>query len=916
MRETSESLSISSSVLLVQKAVVGLSLALGLSFIAASFVQKNLETNLKTVELRFESLSWLQNLSRLNVQSLERPAPVAFMKKTAVIPKAKSKGRIIFFGKKKKPEPPTVLFSAQWVISEKDPSPLKRNLLNEEATHHIGSAHRKLNEEFSFALNTHHFKRVPQKKVSIQNEVKPISEEKAVSTQPLGQAVIPKTEVVAEEKEKVEAAEEVIYQDVDVLEELNASLSFLHAKKDLVVINEIESALPLSAVVSSQPTQPSSQPIVEKKENKPVEKKETVPSSQVKTKPVLAAKADVPKISEAFKTPTKVAPPVKQVVKEIPKTLPVPTLNVKPTVKSVKPVVAAPLVVKKETPLPIPVKRLPELAEWKVAPIPVSPPKVEPLPVVELKPLHLSSPKPLDPVNTQVISRSGDNNHLEPDFIEFEVSHPEPALNTQEPEASPEKSETAQGVVMNTVNTQKPDSKVVSIQMPSQATPAVTSETATPTPKQTLPLKKQESALTNESATPVSPTSKWVEAFHWQNSPQGEPTYSSLDEKEVSTDLFSLEGAAADAVEGWVLVARPDNHWKTLHGFYDKQDGFSLPVVKDATLLALYGLYRQTYPNESVSIEDTTGVIFGTLAPGWRVELSGRASRILLISQDRKILTQDDSSQWRSFVYFNVAPVYHRLQLEEVKTGRRAVVEPPVVPGVATYIETRKVEVIKSISGWTSEVIDEQEAHGAMGVQVSVLEQPLTTVHSDQQGHFEIRGAVAVGSYPIVLDTQGPQGDVHRYRFNRHESLKDIVLARMSEGAPDSQDALGQIPRWLLDLGSQLRDGIIVGAVPKILKKFRKNSMQLYPKLVRFDEPSGKNEHLIHSASASGQLSDKLPLETQGRFFVPDAPEGMVQLKLVDVADQVVFSKLLFVQPYQPESQEFKKRVIEVVGPY
>ncbi|HLE00119.1 MAG TPA: hypothetical protein VJB59_07665 [Bdellovibrionota bacterium] len=374
-------------------------------------------------------------------------------------------------------------------------------------------------------------------------------------------------------------------------------------------------------------------------------------------------------------------------------------------------------------------------------------------------------------------------------------------------------------------------------------------------------------------AVPVHPSAA-IEAFDWQTSVPGTTI-------EKLTREFLSPGTPK---AGWQL-AKAAEHWSTL-SWTTGQDTAPVPLISSAAAFLLSKISQATILRE-------TGIVFGKVPAGWKVELSGRAEQPVFLNGQNKLLSGEKSSEDRYFVFLNVNPGAHLIFAARDRVSETGALGVPVLRGVATYVDLSAPQK-KKISG---QVFDASSGipRGVFGARVRIVGQTKEAV-TRPNGAFEIENIIVIGQYPVFVETEVRTGYTHRYRLMPGH-LDQVSLFRLSPQ---------QVDEWLgqLEGGISADGGLVVAAVPQIVASRPQD--RLVPALMTLVDRQSLTPE-TYTVMASGQMREDLPLTaTATRFISLQVPEGPVVAEIRDKNKNQVWSELIIASP----------GVINLVGPY
>lgn len=365
-----------------------------------------------------------------------------------------------------------------------------------------------------------------------------------------------------------------------------------------------------------------------------------------------------------------------------------------------------------------------------------------------------------------------------------------------------------------------------------------------------------------------------VEAFDWQTPVQDG----------IVKEMTVESGSSGTVSKGWQEVEAPD-HWATL----TRESNQSIPVLSDNAAQILGAL-------SGTSVEHEAGVVFGKLAAGWSVRISGRAEKPVFFDSQDQSITADDLEGERYFAFVNVDPGAHLVYLTNSIGADAAGVGIPVLQGTSTFVDlsspshgTVKGRVLDGGDGGADALPD---------VRVRVLGKADAEVVTDSEGRFSIPDVITLGDHPVFMESDAEDGFTHRYQIQPSQ-LGGVTLYRLD------QDAINTFLSQLE--GSVSPDsGLILAAVPGLVASQEGNSVLMPDIKSLAGNPTLHPE--LYTISSNGQLEIGHPLDANStRLISVQVPEGpaLVSAKAGE-GRKVVWSELIMSSP----------GVVSLVGPY
>ncbi|MFZ9595011.1 MAG: hypothetical protein ACO3A2_02930, partial [Bdellovibrionia bacterium] len=191
-----------------------------------------------------------------------------------------------------------------------------------------------------------------------------------------------------------------------------------------------------------------------------------------------------------------------------------------------------------------------------------------------------------------------------------------------------------------------------------------------------------------------------------------------------------------------------------------------------------------------VALSSDSGIVFGKLRAGWKLEFSGRAEAPVYLSRDLKPLGPSDTEMDRYFVFLNAVPGAHLMFLESLGNSSSGAVAFPVLSQMATYLDLTSISYAQ-FSGRVSlsESADSPERL-LSGASVRIVGQPKAAGVTGKGGVFSIDPVLVVSDYPLFAETDKGNGFTHRYRI-LPKNLQNITLHRISRN--QVQDWMDQV---------------------------------------------------------------------------------------------------------------------------
>jgi hypothetical protein len=374
------------------------------------------------------------------------------------------------------------------------------------------------------------------------------------------------------------------------------------------------------------------------------------------------------------------------------------------------------------------------------------------------------------------------------------------------------------------------------------------------------------------------PATHYTEAFYWTN-------------EAVQVQVNNLTYNNVEST-GW-KIASTNAHWNTLYWSFSKGAEFDggVPIIGNNTARMLAALVG----NE---ITIGTGIVFGRIAQGWKVQLSGRSDKAIYLDSKNQLINATDKTEGeRYFAILNTAPGAHLVYVTDVSNRSEGAVGIPVISGHATFMDLSDIKK-ETLRG---HVADGRAAEykGLKGVQVQVAGQTASAAVTKKNGQFTIGNVVTIGAYPLHIETTVAKGFTYRTRLHRSEGqlLDNVILYQMDDM---------QITEWVnqLEGGVSPESAVIISAVPTVVSTAE--AEVLYPATKSAIEQSTLQPE-TYTVGADGKLRVGVPFSpATSRALSVQVPEGPVIHFVSDKNGKTIWSELVIASP----------RVVNVVGPY
>jgi hypothetical protein len=343
---------------------------------------------------------------------------------------------------------------------------------------------------------------------------------------------------------------------------------------------------------------------------------------------------------------------------------------------------------------------------------------------------------------------------------------------------------------------------------------------------------------------------------------------------------------------GW-KVASTNTHWNTLYWSFSQGAEFdgAVPIIGNNTARMLAALGGH-------DITIGTGIVFGRIAQGWKVQTSGRSDKAVYLDSKNQVVSASDKTEGdRYFAILNAAPGTHLVYVTDTNNKTEGAVGVPVMSGHATFLDFSEIkrETLRGV------VADGRAAEfkGMKGVQVQVAGQTAAVAVTKKGGEFVIGNVVTMGAYPLHIETTVAKGFTYRTKLHRSpdQPLNDVVLYQMSDQ---------QITDWVnqLEGGVSPESALIISAVPTVISTGEEETLYPATKAV-LDHSILQPE--TYTVGVDGKLKVGVPFTpATARALSVQVPEGPVIHMVQDKNGKTIWSELVIASP----------KVVNVVGPY
>ncbi|MBY0469842.1 hypothetical protein K2X30_01650 [bacterium] len=368
-----------------------------------------------------------------------------------------------------------------------------------------------------------------------------------------------------------------------------------------------------------------------------------------------------------------------------------------------------------------------------------------------------------------------------------------------------------------------------------------------------------------------------VEAFDWHSEVSG-----------ASQETVSYDGVSEGSVAQW-LISRAEGHWPTIS--WSGGGVASVPLISENSAALLSKM------SGSGTLQQSSGIVFGYVPKGWRVEFSGRSDEAIYF--DRKPEVDRDAALGlpeggRYFALVNAEPGAHLLYLVPVVGIERMAIVTPVMEGKATFVASQKAPEKKNITGFVFSAAQKRPT-GVADITVSIVGQANKTSFTGAGGFFAVSDVMSLPGYPLFIETSGAEIYTHRYRIASGASTP-LSLYQLSNS---------QLKGWLdqLEGGVAEDSALVVAALPNTVKNSKEKLFPYVGSLSSHPEMTPET----YSLSGKDHLTIDTPMQGDSpRFLSVQVPGGpaVVSLHSQD-GKRTAFSEMIFSSP----------KVINVVGP-
>ena len=294
-------------------------------------------------------------------------------------------------------------------------------------------------------------------------------------------------------------------------------------------------------------------------------------------------------------------------------------------------------------------------------------------------------------------------------------------------------------------------------------------------------------------------------------------------------------------------------------------------------------------------MQPEAGIVFGKLAAGQSVRISGRAERPIFFNSQNQTIAAQNLDGERYFAFINVEPGAHLVYLTSSIGTELAGVGIPVLGGNSTFVDMSGSQRV-SMRG---RVLDggDVSTRPLGRVRVRILGKTGAEAETDSSGRFRMDDVVTIGSHPVFVETDAPSGYTHRYQI-RPEQTGSVTLFRMDQ--QNIQTYLSQ-----LEGAISPESGLILTALPNLI-----NGLGMGARVMPDIKSLSVNPTLhpeLYTISGNGQLQVGAPMTAgSSRTIAVQVPDGPVLMSLRNSKKNTVWSEIVISSP----------GVVSLIGPY
>ncbi len=352
-----------------------------------------------------------------------------------------------------------------------------------------------------------------------------------------------------------------------------------------------------------------------------------------------------------------------------------------------------------------------------------------------------------------------------------------------------------------------------------------------------------------------------------------------------AVNILNIDGSKAITASGWFL-AESQGHVPMLAFLKDAAYPSAIPMISDFNL----GVLRATYGRDSSA---EASILFGKVAEGWQISApEALGPRIAYFDETwSPVVATAEGPKY--FLAFGIKGgfIWVGATSAEGDAGGTYV---PLSEGQISYVdfsEPRKVAISGSIYYPLGEN-DEEGYDAASSLIVHAHGQNVPDDVSGSQGQFRLGEVIAMGWYPVVVETwaKRPDGDgyLHRHAIESW-AFAEAQLPQLRET---------EVYRFRTDIGAGTVDGrgSIWGEMSGLVVE-KAETVGLFPEVSRvLGSPSPSSEVL--SVTGPERTEKNTPLDgKKPRFLAVGLEQSWVTARVLDRGGEVRWSSSLPVEP-------------------